>query len=80
MNGPIIWLVAILLEIAGILFIGDDIITARAEADARPSEIVEDGATGASKARSNISPRWRAKLGVVLILIGLVVAVSATQA
>lgn len=80
MNRPTIWLVAILLEIAGILFIGDDIITARAEAAARPSEIVEDGVTGQSTTRSNPSPRWRAKLGVALILIGLVIAVGATQA
>ena len=79
MNGPTIWLIAILLEIAGILFIGDDLIIARVEAAERPTEIVEDGVRGTSTSRSSAAPRWRAKLGVVLILIGLIVAVAATQ-
>ena len=81
MTAPYLWLIAIVLEILGILFIGDDVITTRRDTKAvGSSRIIEDGSTAGSAisiaARHN---PWKSVLGIALLLAGLGLALAASQ-
>ena len=81
MTAPDLWLIAIVLEILGILFIGDDAITTRRDTKAaRSSRIAEDGST--DRAAISIAMRhnpWKPVLGIALLLAGLGLALVANQ-
>ena len=81
MTAPIFWLIAIVFQILGILFIGDDVITTRRDARAvRSGRIAEDG--NADRAAISVAVRrnpWKSVLGVGLLLAGLGLALAANQ-
>jgi hypothetical protein len=81
MTAPDLWLIAIVLEILGILFIGDDVITTRRDTKAAASsQIAEDGST--DRAAISIAMRhnpWKSVLGIALLLAGLGLALAANR-
>lgn len=75
-----LWLTATILEILGILFIGDDVITARANTKAAASSRITEDGTGDRAGVSvalNRNP-WKSVVGVGLLLAGLALALAAS--
>ena len=81
MTAPVLWLSAILLQILGILFIGDDVITTRRDTRAIESSLIAEDGTE-DKAAISVAMQhnpWKSVLGVGLLLAGLGMALAANR-
>ena len=71
MSPNVVWLVAIVIQITGILFIGDDVISARQLARQRGDAVVADGTRRATEASPPAGHRpTKSVLGIGLLAAG----------
>ena len=71
MSPRVVWLVAIVIQMTGILLIGDDVITARRKARQRGDAVVADGTRRATDAPPPTEYRpIKSVLGIGLLATG----------
>ena len=78
MSLEVVWLAAIVIQITGILLIGDDVISARQMARERGNLVVADGGRGSTEAPAPAGHKpIKSILGIGLLIAGLFLALVA---